>query len=140
MEFSIGSPDELFDWYTVSEDYLGLQINEGSFLEIWANVTKWVTDKHNRKLREMVKRHDWKNFGYQAIVNAAYLSDKNYVWVPAGILQGPFFSSSQLTAMNFGGLGFVFGHEITHAFDTRGSQFDKQGNLKEWWEPETKAR
>ena len=140
MEFSIGSPDELFDMEKLNKDYKGLHLNNGSFLEILANVTKWETDKQNRKLRERVDRHDWRNFGVQAVVNAAYMTNTNYAWFPAGILQGPFFSSSRPTAMNFGGLGFVLGHEITHGFDTQGGQLDKEGNVEDWWEPATKAR
>ena len=66
-------------------------------------------------------------------VNAYYDPSKNEIVFPAGILQPPFFEKGYLKASNFGGIGVVIGHELTHGFDDQGSQYDKDGNLKAWW-------
>uniref|UniRef100_A0A8C7VNZ2 Membrane metallo-endopeptidase-like 1 n=1 Tax=Oncorhynchus mykiss TaxID=8022 RepID=A0A8C7VNZ2_ONCMY len=68
-----------------------------------------------------------------AVVNAFYSPNRNQIVFPAGILQPPFFSKQQLQALNFGGIGMVIGHEITHGFDDNGRNFDKDGNMLNWW-------
>ena len=67
-------------------------------------------------------------------------SDFNFVDLPAGILQGIFFHNERPQYMNYGAIGFLTGHEITHGFDDVGREFDKDGNLEEWWDPETKKK
>ena len=66
-------------------------------------------------------------------VNAYYSSSFNEIVFPAGILQPPFFDSKLDDAVNFGGIGLVIGHELTHGFDDQGRKFDPQGNLHDWW-------
>ncbi|XP_048966455.1 membrane metallo-endopeptidase-like 1 isoform X3 [Canis lupus baileyi] len=68
-----------------------------------------------------------------AVVNAFYSPNRNQIVFPAGILQPPFFSKHQPQALNFGGIGMVIGHEITHGFDDNGRNFDKNGNMLDWW-------
>ena len=68
-----------------------------------------------------------------AVVNAFYNPNKNDIVFPAGILQPLFYSSQFPKSLNYGGIGVVIGHEITHGFDDKGRQFDKDGNLKQWW-------
>lgn len=64
----------------------------------------------------------------------------NYIEFPAGILQGHFFSADRPKYLNYGAIGFVIGHEITHGFDDQGRQFDLNGNLVDWWAADTKER
>jgi predicted metalloendopeptidase len=73
-------------------------------------------------------------------VNAYYNPTMNEIVFPAGILQPPFFDAKADDAVNYGGIGAVIGHEMTHGFDDTGRQFDPQGNLTDWWTPESAAR
>ena len=69
-------------------------------------------------------------------VNAYYNPSYNEIVFPAGILQFPFFDVNADDAINYGGIGVVIGHEMTHGFDDEGRQYDELGNLKDWWKPE----
>ena len=71
-------------------------------------------------------------------VNAYYNPSMNEIVFPAGILQPPFFDPNADDAVNYGGMGAVIGHEMTHGFDDQGSQFDANGNLTDWWQPQDK--
>ena len=86
-----------------------------------------------------VDKTDWKRHGAPAVVNAFYSSIENSIQFPAGILQGNFFGSDRPSYMNYGGIGWVIGHEITHGFDDQGRQYDDSGNLKNWWKDQTKG-
>ena len=74
------------------------------------------------------------------MVNAFYSPLENSIQFPAGILQGVFFSSERPLYLNYGAIGWVIGHEITHGFDDQGRQFDQDGNLVNWWHPDTSRR
>src|SRR3979490_829944 len=73
-------------------------------------------------------------------VNAYYNPQMNEIVFPAGILQPPFFDPNADDAVNYGGMGAVIGHEMTHGFDDQGSQFDAQGNLRDWWSASDKKQ
>jgi putative endopeptidase len=73
-------------------------------------------------------------------VNAYYNPTNNEIVFPAGILQAPFFNPDADDAINYGGIGMVIGHEMTHGFDDQGSQYDDQGNMRNWWTPEDNAK
>ncbi|HVG28048.1 MAG TPA: M13 family metallopeptidase [Acidobacteriaceae bacterium] len=75
-----------------------------------------------------------------ATVNAYYMSSMNDINFPAGILQPPFYDLAKDPAVNFGGIGVVIGHEMTHGFDDQGSKFDLHGNVRVWWTPEDLAK
>uniref|UniRef100_A0AAY4EJK0 Endothelin-converting enzyme 1 n=1 Tax=Denticeps clupeoides TaxID=299321 RepID=A0AAY4EJK0_9TELE len=83
------------------------------------------------QLRKAPNRDQWSMT--PPTVNAYYNPTKNEMVLPAGILQAPFYSHSWPKALNFGGIGVVMGHELTHAFDDQGREYDKEGNLRSWW-------
>jgi predicted metalloendopeptidase len=85
-----------------------------------------------------VDREEWRTSPH--IVNAFYSSSNNEIVFPAGILRPPFFDLQADDAVNYGGIGMVIGHEITHGFDDRGRRFDKDGNLRDWWSEEDSRR
>jgi putative endopeptidase len=90
------------------------------------------------RLGKPVDRTEW--LMTPPTVNAYYDGTMNEIVFPAGILQPPFFDAAADDAVNYGGIGTVIGHEITHGFDDQGSRMDAQGNLKNWWTPEDRAR
>ncbi len=86
------------------------------------------------KIGKPVDRTEWDMT--PPTVNAYYNPSMNEIVFPAGILQPPFFDPKGDAAINYGGIGAVIGHEMTHGFDDQGAKFDAQGNLKNWWTPE----
>ncbi|XP_011494888.1 PREDICTED: membrane metallo-endopeptidase-like 1 isoform X1 [Ceratosolen solmsi marchali] len=140
MSTHIAYPDELLDDKKLEKFYKKLEITPGNYLQSILNLTLFGTEYSFEKLRKPVNKSDWIAHGRPAIVNAFYSSIENSIQFPAGILQGAFFSNDRPRYMNYGAIGFVMGHEITHGFDDQGRQFDKEGNLVEWWAKETKER
>jgi membrane metallo-endopeptidase-like protein 1 len=140
MTSHIAYPDELLDDSKLNAFYENLEVNDNDYYTSVLNLTKFGTDYSFSKLRQPVNKSDWITHSKTAIVNAFYSAIENSIQFPAGILQGAFFSSDRPRYMNYGAIGFVIGHEITHGFDDQGRQFDKQGNLVDWWAEETKKR
>ncbi|XP_040574082.1 neprilysin-2 isoform X2 [Lepeophtheirus salmonis] len=136
----IGYPPELLDDNKLEELYDGLQLGNLHYLENALNMTVFVANYAFSLLREKVNKTDWVRHGKPAIVNAFYSPLENSIQFPAGILQGIFFSSDRPRYMNYGAIGWVIGHEITHGFDDQGRQFDLEGNLVDWWHPTTKEQ
>src|SRR6185295_4791085 len=89
---------------------------------------------HLNKIGKPVDREEWDMT--PPTVNAYYHPLKNQMVFPAGILQPPFYKLESAVQVNLGGMGMVVGHELTHGFDDQGSQFDKDGNLRDWWSNE----
>lgn len=117
--------------------YDALKIEKGAF---FANVLRAEQFEEKRQLAKIgkpVDRQEW--YMTPPTVNAYYDPSMNQMVFPAGILQPPFYSNSAHAAANFGGIGMVMGHELTHGFDDEGRQFDADGNLKDWWGPSTNA-
>merc|ERR1719239_1973730 len=136
----IGYPSELLEMSKLEDLYAGLELSPNAYLGNALNMTVFGTNYAFSKLREKVNKTDWKRHDQPAIVNAFYSPLENSIQFPAGILQGIFFSSDRPKYMNYGAIGWVIGHEITHGFDDQGRQFDKEGNLLNWWKPDTSSR
>ncbi len=123
----IGYPDK---W----RDYTALKVDRQSYA---MNTMRAAHFEFNRNLNEIGKEVDRGHWIMTPpTVNAYYQPLKNEIVFPAGILQPPFFDFSADDALNYGAIGAVIGHEMTHGFDDRGRQFDAQGNLRVWWSPE----
>ncbi|MBK7392054.1 MAG: M13 family metallopeptidase [Chloracidobacterium sp.] len=120
----IGYPDKL-------EGYKGLEIERGSYFQNNLKASEFLVRRNMAKATKPVDRSEWGMT--PPTVNAYNNPQFNEIVFPAGILQPPFFDSAADDAINYGGIGAVIGHEITHGFDDEGSKYDAQGNLKTWW-------
>ncbi|XP_021099137.1 membrane metallo-endopeptidase-like 1 isoform X1 [Heterocephalus glaber] len=115
----------------LDQEYSSLNFSEDLYFENTLQNLKASAHRSLRKLRKKVDQNLW--IIGAAVVNAFYSPNRNQIVFPAGILQPPFFSKEQPQALNFGGIGMVIGHEITHGFDDNGRNFDKNGNMLDWW-------
>jgi putative endopeptidase len=127
----IGYPDK---W----RDYSKLEVDRTSYLENLRRAAEFNFDFNMAKIGKPVDRTEWGMT--PPTVNAYYSATRNEIVFPAGILQPPFFDPEADDAVNYGGMGAVIGHEISHGFDDQGSKFDANGNLKMWWTPETRKK
>ena len=124
----IGYPDK---W----KDYSSLRIDPK--LSYWDNIKRaniWYTEDNIADLGKEVDRDEWHMT--PQTVNAYYNPTTNEICFPAAILQPPFYNSAADDAVNYGAIGVVIGHEMTHGFDDQGRQFDKEGNMSNWWTDE----
>jgi endothelin-converting enzyme/putative endopeptidase len=117
--------------------YEGLEIGPRSYLQNMENATAFEARRRLRKVGEPVDREEWGMT--PPTVNAYYDPTKNEMVFPAGILQPPFYGRDQAPPLNFGAIGLVVGHELTHGFDDQGRQFDAEGNLRDWWSKSVSA-
>jgi endothelin-converting enzyme/putative endopeptidase len=123
----IGYPDE---W----KDYSDLTIGEGVLADHLLASARFEYQRDLNKLGGPIDRNEW-HMTPQTI-NAYYNPTMNEIVFPAAILQPPFFNLAADDAVNYGGIGAVIGHELSHGFDDKGSQYDGDGNLRQWWTPE----
>ncbi|SEQ93794.1 M13 family metallopeptidase [Pedobacter rhizosphaerae] len=118
--------------------YDGLVINKGTYFQNLRNAGVWG---YNEMVDQLGKPLDRTRFGMTPpTVNAYYSPTLNEIVFPAGILQFPFFDPNADDAVNYGGIGAVIGHEMSHGFDDSGSQYDAAGNLKNWWTAEDRKK
>ncbi len=127
----VGYPDK---W----EDYSKIEISRDSYLGNVVNVRKFNFKKNISEIGKPIDKTRW-GMSPQT-VNAYYSPTNNEICFPAGILQPPFFFAEGDDAVNYGGIGAVIGHEITHGFDDQGRKYDAEGNMKDWWTAEDKTK
>jgi len=124
MAVKVGYPEK---W----RDYSNLEIKKGEYVTNVLRSNKFEFLFNMDKIGKPVDRTEWGMT--PQTVNAYYSSNKNEIVFPAGILQPPFFNLNADDAINYGAIGVVIGHEMTHGFDDQGRQYDKDGNLRDWW-------
>ena len=127
ITLKIGYPDK---W----RDYSGFRVVRTSFVENVRGGSAFEFRRNMDQIGKPVDRNEWEMT--PPTVNAYYNPEMNEIVFPAGILQTPFFDAKADDALNYGGIGAVIGHEMTHGFDDEGRQYDAKGNLRDWWTPE----
>jgi predicted metalloendopeptidase len=123
----IGYPD-------VWRDYSSVKVVRGDLLGDFLRANEFESRRDIKKIGKPPDRNEWGMT--PPTVNAYYSPPRNEIVFPAGILQPPFFDKNADDATNFGSIGVVIGHELTHGFDDQGRKYDPQGNLRDWWTPE----
>ncbi|XP_028131382.1 endothelin-converting enzyme homolog isoform X3 [Diabrotica virgifera virgifera] len=131
----IGYPEFVKDTTLLDERFEKLTIRNNTYFENNIQISFFNLKKNLEKINEPVNKTTWSM--PPSTVNAYYTPTKNQMVFPAGILQSPFYDSSFPPSLNYGGMGVVMGHELTHGFDDQGREFDKFGNLNHWWKNKT---
>ncbi|CAD7093917.1 unnamed protein product [Hermetia illucens] len=134
----IGFPDCILNPTQLDKKYDDLQIDSKKYFENNLRVNIYNLKKNLEKLDQPVNKTRWGMT--PPTVNAYYTPTKNQIVFPAGILQLPFYDINNPKSLNFGAMGVVMGHELTHAFDDQGREYDKYGNLHQWWNNQTIER
>ncbi|PQJ31644.1 endothelin-converting protein [Nonlabens arenilitoris] len=135
MTIKIGYPDQ---WKDYSEMEINSPANGGTLFDNMLAVQSWNYRDNLNKLGEKVDKTEW--FMSPQTVNAYYNPYYNEIVFPAAILQPPFYNYEADAAFNFGGMGAVIGHEISHGFDDSGAKFDANGNMTDWWTANDKTQ
>lgn len=126
----VGFPSWLLARAQLDDHYKHVEVVEGDLFESYLKLTWAMVKKSLETLREKPDRNRW--VATATTVNAFYSATLNSVTFPAGILQPPFYGNG-IEAINYGSIGAIMGHEITHGFDDQGRRYDEQGNLAQWW-------
>ncbi|XP_078665100.1 neprilysin-like [Branchiostoma floridae x Branchiostoma belcheri] len=132
MRRFVAYDDYIMDNVTrLNQEYEMLQFDEDEYFENYVHYLMASSNNTFSFLRKPVNKDTW--ITVPTVVNAFYSPSENSISFPAGILRSPFYDGDYPWYLNFGGIGAVIGHEITHGFDDSGRQFDKNGNLEQWW-------
>ncbi|XP_044741561.1 endothelin-converting enzyme homolog isoform X2 [Chrysoperla carnea] len=134
----IGYPDYILKPKQLDEKYAGLAVRRDEYFSNNIRVNQFNLKKNLEKLNQPVNKSEWGMTPHT--VNAYYTPTKNQIVFPAGILQRPFFDINNPTSLNLGAMGVIMGHELTHAFDDEGREYDTKGNLNRWWKNATIER
>nr|CAI5828593.1 unnamed protein product [Callosobruchus analis] len=131
MGTKVGYPQLVVNDQELCKKYQLLNTSDNGFLKNMLNAMKFEAQTNFKKLRQPVDKKQWDQG--PAIVNAFYSPRQNAIEIPAALLQPLIYSKISPKSLNYGGIGVIIGHEITHGFDDSGRQFDKDGNLRQWW-------
>ncbi|CAH2037158.1 unnamed protein product, partial [Iphiclides podalirius] len=131
MMLRIGYPDFILNKKELDDRYKEVKIHPDKYFENILNILQHLTKMEQSRIGQPVNKSLWNTA--PAVVNAYYSRNKNQIMFPAGILQPPFYHRHFPRSLNYGGIGVVIGHEITHGFDDKGRLFDCEGNLHRWW-------
>ena len=138
---NIDFPSELLDVNQINKYYENLEaISSKDHFENERKYSKFYTNKALSKLYQKFDKNDWKHHTDVLKVNAGFNIFSNAMAIPTGILEEPFFSKDLPAYMNYGALGWIVGHEITHGFDDQGKQFDENNKFIDWWQPGAKQK
>ncbi|XP_031357059.1 neprilysin-2-like isoform X2 [Photinus pyralis] len=132
----VAYPHELLNDTKIEEFYAKLEPAD-NLLDFHFNQRKFDKDFTVASLRNPMNKGDWTRYASSTAVNAFYRPSENSIELPAGILQDVYFDKDRPQYLNYGGIGFIIGHEITHGFDDQGRQIDKDGLLRDWWTKDT---
>ncbi|KAI1295381.1 Neprilysin-11 [Halotydeus destructor] len=134
ITIKMGFPEELLNSSNLVNMYKDIVLSPDlGYLESAEKISLWRKHWKLSFYRKPIDKNDWRYFSSVAEVNAYNHMTKNVLEFPAGILQGIFFDKDQPSYLNFGAIGSVIGHELTHSFDDRGRQMDKEGHMNNWW-------
>ncbi|XP_031570959.1 endothelin-converting enzyme homolog isoform X2 [Actinia tenebrosa] len=128
---NIGYPTYIVNATKLAKEYKGFDVNKTTHFQNNLNRKRFDNMKNYQEIGKPVDKTIWSMT--PPTVNAYYSSSDNKIVFPAGILQDPFYDESHPKSLNYGGIGMVVGHEISHGFDDNGRKFNKDGNLKKWW-------
>jgi len=142
----IGYQDSILDTEKLYEKYKDFEVTDDDFFTNYVNYNRYKNREQLRKSafskNELLNMGNASSFKFDfnmevspQTINAQYITLKNKMNIPAGILQPPFFSSGIPDYINYGGIGSIIGHEFTHAFDNEGKNYDMNGNFSNWWTP-----
>ena len=137
----VAYPSEQLDMSKLEEYYADLEIKPKEYFNNMKRSLLFQKKLEISEFRKEFNRSDWRIYSpLVTSVNAFYMPTMNSIQLPAAYLQGFLFSDKRPMVMNFGATGMGVGHELTHGFDDQGKHSDSEGNLADWWEPETDAK